>query len=137
MKAVFADTAYYLALVSPKDQHHAAAVAWSRALRVSIITTNWVLTEVADGLSNAAARTSAVRLIELLRADPNTTIVPNSATLFDRGFELYRTRPDKDWSLTDCVSFVVMSEHSLSDALTTDHHFEQAGFRALLREDPN
>jgi hypothetical protein len=68
-----------------------------------------------------------------LRADPRVVVVPSSRDLFDRAMGLYRSRPDKDWSLTDCVSFVVMRERGITEALTGDHHFEQAGFRALLK----
>ena len=73
------------------------------------------------------------RLVPHLRSHPNVRIVPASRELLDRGFELFSRCADKDWSLTDCTSFVVMREEGLTDALTTDHHFEQAGFKALLR----
>jgi predicted nucleic acid-binding protein len=68
-----------------------------------------------------------------VRADPYYVMVPASQELLDRGVTLYRQRPDKDWSLTDCISFVVMRERGITEALTADHHFEQAGFVALLR----
>lgn len=71
--------------------------------------------------------------MEILRADPNATIAPPSQTLFDQGLEFYADRPDKGWTLTDCISFVVMQQHGISQALTGDRHFEQAGFQALLR----
>ena len=67
------------------------------------------------------------------RSDPNVHIIPASHDLFQQGCELYFKRPDKNWSLTDCTSFVVMKEYGLTDALTTDHHFEQAGFTVLLK----
>ena len=69
-----------------------------------------------------------------MEADENTTLVEPDPALWRRGLALYRTRPDKAWSLTDCISFIVMTDHGLTDALTGDHHFEQAGFRALLRQ---
>jgi predicted nucleic acid-binding protein len=100
-----------------------------------VVTTDWILTEIADGLSSARSRAVAVRLIELIRSDSNTTLVRADAALFDRGLTLYASRPDKDWSLTDCVSFTVMNDQGLTDALTFDHHFEQAGFRVLLKPD--
>jgi uncharacterized protein len=68
-----------------------------------------------------------------LEADQSVTIVPASDDLFRRGVDLYRQRPDKDWPLTDCLSFVVMNDHGATEALTGDHHFEQAGFQALLK----
>nr|MBA2333413.1 nucleic acid-binding protein [Blastocatellia bacterium] len=67
-----------------------------------------------------------------MRDSARVTIVPLDSNLFDRGLRLMASRPDKNWSLTDCISFVVMKERSLSDALTADRHFEQAGFRALM-----
>ena len=75
----------------------------------------------------------AVAVADRLLSDPSVTVIPASEGLFNRGRELFRSRPDKDWSLTDCISFVIMQDHGLRDALTGDHHFEQAGFVALLR----
>jgi uncharacterized protein len=72
-------------------------------------------------------------MIENLRSAEDIEIVPASAALFDRGFQFFTARPDKDWSLTDCISLVVMHERGITEALTADHHFEQAGFVALLK----
>jgi predicted nucleic acid-binding protein len=72
-------------------------------------------------------------LLESLEQDPNIEIIPMTEGLYKRGFELYQSRPDKEWGITDCISFVVMQERSIMEALTTDKHFEQAGFQALLR----
>ncbi len=72
-------------------------------------------------------------LLEALKTSPEVEIVAASTELFAKGVQLYRERADKSWSLTDCMSFVVMRDHGLQDALTADHHFEQAGFRALLK----
>jgi predicted nucleic acid-binding protein len=91
------------------------------------------LTEVADALAAPSDRAEFLRLLQALRDDPRCTIVPASQDLFERGVRFYAERADKGWSLTDCISFVVMQEHGLTDALTGDHHFEQAGFRILLR----
>ena len=71
-------------------------------------------------------------MLARLRAEPEAEVIPPEAALFDRGCELYATRSDKNWSLTDCISFVVMKERGLTDALTADRHFEQAGFKALF-----
>jgi uncharacterized protein len=68
----------------------------------------------------------------MLSAHRNATIVPPTQTLFEQGIAYYAARADKDWSLTDCISFIVMAEQQITEALTGDHHFEQAGFRALL-----
>jgi predicted nucleic acid-binding protein len=133
MRALFADTFYYLALVSKDDAAHRRVVDLSRSLRGRTVTTAWVLTEMADALAAPRQRGVFAALLERLLADPNVTIVPPSQDLFQRGIGLYNSRPDKEWSLTDCISFVVMDSHSLSDALTADHHFEQAGYTLLLK----
>jgi predicted nucleic acid-binding protein len=96
------------------------------------VTTTWVLTEVADAMAQPANRVVFLRFLATLERNPAVEIVPASEALYRRGLELYRDRPDKDWSLTDCVSFVVMPEQGLAEALTGDHHFKQAGFVALL-----
>ena len=69
-----------------------------------------------------------------IRNDPKVTIVPLSIELFEQGIALYTARPDKDWSLTDCISFLIMEQLQLREAAATDHHFDQAGFNALLAE---
>jgi uncharacterized protein len=97
------------------------------------MTTAWVLTELADGLIDVQARERFIRFYDRLRARDDISIIPCGEELFDQGIELYRRRPDKEWSLTDCISFVVMQREGLSEALTADHHFERAGFIALLK----
>lgn len=132
MMPLFADTFYYLALLNPDDASHDLAVEFSQERTGRTVTTAWVLTELADALAVPELRPSFLVLLKQLRSNPRVSIVPASEELFDRGIDLYSRRPDKEWSLTDCISFVVMEEHGLTDALTGDHHFEQAGFRALL-----
>jgi predicted nucleic acid-binding protein len=132
MTPVFTDTFFYLALLIQNDHAHHRAVAASEARRGRFVTTEWVLTEVADALCRPAHRQNFTRLLALLKADPNTEIVPASGALFERGADLHAHRPDKSWTLTDCISFVVMTERGITLAPTGDHHFEQAGFRALL-----
>lgn len=129
----FVDTFAFLAMLNPADMRHAEAMQWFNTSRVPLVTTEWVLTEVADALSAPRSRRAAVIVEQRLRADARVSIVGSSADLFRRGFDLYAARPDKEWSLTDCVSFVVMTDLGISDALTGDHHFEQAGFVALLK----
>ena len=97
------------------------------------MTTAWVLTEVADGLCRPPIRAQAGLFIERLRQRPEVRIFPAEEGLFDAGFRLYRQRSDKEWSLTDCISFAVMQREGITEALTGDHHFEQAGFVALLK----
>ena len=135
MNARFADSFYYIALLNRRDGAHRAARSLSESATGPTVTTLWILAEVADALSDPALRRGAVRLIAALRADPDCLIVPASEEFFDRGLDLYANRQDKDWSLTDCISFVVMRDHGLTEALTGDHHFDQAGFTPLLAQD--
>jgi predicted nucleic acid-binding protein len=132
------DTAYVLALISHRDQWHHHASRWSRQLeagRVPLLTTEFVLTEVGNALASVIERKFAVETIKTLQASEYVEIIPASRMLFDAGLDLYASRLDKDWGLTDCTSFVVMKERGIGDALTVDRHFQQARFRALLLED--
>jgi hypothetical protein len=132
MNSVFADTFYYLALLSGGDAYHERAVAASKSLKGTVVTTSWVLTEIADGLATTKNRLAFGALREQLLADPQVIIIPPTQELFDKGVTLYLSHLDKGWSLTDCISFVVMRERGIYEALTGDHHFQQAGFRPLL-----
>jgi predicted nucleic acid-binding protein len=136
-RPIFLDTAYVNALVNTRDQWHDAAVQWQRKLSTEkrrLVTTEFVLVEIADGLAAVRFRGQAVQVIAALQASTLVEIIPASSQLFTAALELYRSRGDKDWGLTDCASFVVISERGLSEALTTDDHFRQAGLRALLLE---
>lgn len=133
MKTLFADSFFYFAFLNADDPAHEQAEGLLEYFDGKMVTTAWVLTEVADGMADPADRSTFVRLYEVLSRDPDMTIVPPDAGLFADGLSLYAQRSDKEWSLTDCVSFVVMQRHGLTEALTGDHHFEQAGFKALLQ----
>ena len=137
MTAVFADTSYFLAFLGPSDQYHERALAWSRSLRAGIVTTEYVVVEVGNSLTQGADRAMFIDFYRQLRADPNSHVILASPELLNRGVELFARRPDQDWGLTDCISFVVMSDRGLTDALSADRDFEQAGFRALLRHEPD
>lgn len=130
----FADTAYFLALLNPDDEFHATALAWGDRLDETVLTTMWVLAEVGDAMHRGRNRQAFGRLLDTLHGHEDFEIAPASPESFASAVTLFRARPDKEWSLTDCSSFVMMRERGLTEALTTDHHFEQAGFRALLRE---
>jgi predicted nucleic acid-binding protein len=132
MKRLFADAYYFFAIVNEKSNAHATAVGYSHSHLALLITTAWVLTEVADGLAKTRNRHLFVPILRRLTGDPDDVIVPASAELFHKGVSLYDARRDKQWSLTDCISFVVMQAHGITEALTGDH-FEQAGFVALLK----
>ena len=135
-EAFFLDSAYPIALVSSADQHHAAAATASAELKVSLarlVTTRAVLLEIGNALARPHLRSFGIELLAGLESDPRIEIVPLDESLCRRGFDLFRSRPDKGWSWTDCISFVVMRERGLTEALTSDQHFEQAGFSAVLR----
>jgi uncharacterized protein len=133
MTPVFADTYFFIAIINPRDAGHAAALEVASRCIGPIVTTAWVLTELADGLARTADRGLYQLILDDLRQDPQATVIPPSQELLDRGQQLYFARADKQWSLTDCISFVVMEELGITEALTADHHFEQAGFVALLK----
>ena len=98
-----------------------------------MVTTEWVITEVGDAMSAPGNRRLFEEFLAALTANPDITVLWSSQALFRRGLGLYSSHKDKDWPLTDCLSFVVMREMHIKDALTADRHFEQAGFRALLK----
>ncbi len=96
------------------------------------MTTEFVLLELADALCKPSQREEVLTLWSVVETDPAFRLVHANPELIERGRTLYRERADKEWPLTDCISFVVMRDHAVSEALTADHHFEQAGFKALL-----
>ena len=109
------------------------SVAWSREKTISFVTTEYVLLELGDAFHRAGLREEFVVFHDSLRADSKFRILPATSALFAKGLNLYRRRRDKEWQLTDCISFVVMKEHGIGEVLTGDQHFEQAGFTILLR----
>lgn len=130
---VFGDTFYFLALINASDPAHDAAREWAAASAgTRILTTTWVMTEIADAMCRRDNRRLAVDLLRGFAAREDILVLPASHELFEAGLTLYESRPDKDWSLTDCLSFVVMQREGLADALTGDRHFQQAGFRPLM-----
>ena len=132
---VFVDTAAWIALINQRDALHNSALEISKNLRqkrVSLVTTEFVLLEVADGLCNLPIRLNTINFIDGLYQLPKLKIIRLDKTLFDAGWQLYKQRLDKEWSLTDCISFVVMRYESITQAFTSDRHFEQAGLIKLL-----
>lgn len=133
MTAAFADTHFFLALANPDDDSHARAVQWSESARSPAVTTEWVLAELGNGLREPHNRQTFLGILAKLRSRPDFEIVPASSSSFERGVRMFGERLDKCWSVTDCISFVVMQDRGIREALTGDHHFEQAEFVALLR----
>jgi uncharacterized protein len=133
---IFLDTAYVIALCSSSDEHHEKALFLADQLEADetkLITTRAIMLEIGNALSKQPHRQTAVELLESLEQDPSVEIVPLTEELYKQAFELYQQRLDKEWGITDCISFIVMSERNLQEALTTDKHFQQAGYKALLR----
>lgn len=132
MRGRFVDSSYYLALLNQNDEDHLSASILSQERGWKLLTTEYVIIEVANWLSSTGDRRLFEPFLIYLRSNPDTHILPAQNELFETGVSLYVSRPDKDWSLTDCISFVVMERHGLTEALTADHHFAQAGFKVLL-----
>lgn len=132
MKPAFADTSYFLALVGPQDAWYRRAVELTDQLLGQVFVTEYVLVELASMLCRDQDREVYLATVRDVQSDPAFRIIAASSALFERGLQLFGSRPDKEWSLVDCISFVVMKERRLTGALTADHHFKQAGFNALL-----
>ena len=132
MTTVFGDTFYFLALQNPNDKAHSKALQFTSTGGMRLVTTSFVLLEFADAMSNISRRNKAAALVRDLYSNAHVSIVPCTQGLLLRGLSLYETRSDKAWSLTDCISFVVMKDRRIHDALTGDPHFKQAGFKVLL-----
>lgn len=135
MPSVFVDTVAWIALLNANDALHAQAQQVMTALRhqnAYLVTTEFVLLEVADALTAPSVRAQTIAFIEGLRELPILHIVPASQDLLAEGWMLYGRRSDKDWGLTDCISFVIMAQEQVAQAFTSDHHFEQAGFTNLM-----
>ena len=137
MKTVFADAFYWAALANPKDEWHPAAMRAGVQHPIGvIITTDEVLDEFLAHFCDRGAywRNKAVELLRKIQKSPNVRIVPQTRDSFLRGLQLYEARPDKEYSLTDCISMETMREHKLTEVLTHDHHFRQEGFTLLLTD---
>jgi predicted nucleic acid-binding protein len=136
MKSVYADADYWIAVLHPKEQLHGSAVQVSRNLGPArIVTSEMVLVEVLNTLGSRgeSVRVKAGESIRQLREAPNVTIVPQTSAQFSDALVFYQGHKDKEWSVTDCASFLIMRERGLTEVLTHDRHFEQIGFIALLR----
>jgi len=131
---VFLDTGYLIALEAADDQHHTAALRHWRAYiqsRPQLVTTSFVLDEVATFFNSRGRHAKAVEVGERLLASPSVRLVHVDEDLFGAAWTYFRRRDDKRFSLTDCVSFVLMERLGMESALAFDAHFLQAGFRTL------
>src|SRR5260370_34728896 len=116
MRAIFADTGYWVAIIHPNDGLHNKAMTVSRQLgEISIVTSDMVLVEVLNMFSGRGVhlREAAGKAVEEITNDPTIEVVPQTRQLFREALSLYRARPDKEWSLTDCASFVIMTRRRI------------------------
>ncbi len=135
MDEVFVDTAAWIALLDESDSLHKKANEVLDRLserKSRLVTTEFILLELGDGFSAVGKREKALKFIEELRELEILRIIPATQDLLSQGWELYTNRPDKNWQVTDCISFVVMKKENISIAFTSDRHFEQSGFTKLM-----
>jgi uncharacterized protein len=137
MTEVFLDTSFAIALSSVTDQNHVRAVQLANQIEINktrLVTTQAILLEIGNALSKRRYRAAAIQLLESLETDPKVEVVLLTNSLYKLAFNLFKQREEKEWGLVDCVSFIVMQDRGITDTLTADTHFQQAGFRALLRD---
>ena len=133
MSALLADTSFFVAYLNPRDEYHALAFEWMTTSAEQIVTSEWVLAELANYFTESPNRRVLGSLIRALSAEDRVEIEPADHASFLKALDLYVRRPDKSWSFTDCTSFCLMKARKITNALTTDHHFAQAGFTVLLK----
>jgi uncharacterized protein len=137
MRLIFADTNYWVAIIDQRDQHHGMAKLISASLRdIKIISTQEVLGELLTAFSNRGTfwRAQVIMYIQRILQNNTIEIVEQSSMSFVRAFEHYQRRLDKQYSYVDCVAMSTMLDRHITDILTNDHHFEQEGFKVLLKE---
>lgn len=137
-RAVFLDTSFIIAVENQLDPHYGRAVALGRAHEAagSELVLHWgIVLEVGDGFAPASRRERGVQILQVITSRPEYRICPLVPSLAEGALSLFYARPDKDWGLTDCVSFELMRREGLQEALTADAHFRQAGFTALLLDE--
>jgi predicted nucleic acid-binding protein len=135
MKSIFADTFYWTALLNPKDEYHAIVKNYSRQLEFAIlVTSDEVITEFLNFFSNyhPLMRQGAVQRAKEILNNDSIQVIPSNRDRFLAGIELYQQRPDKGYSLTDCLSMLIMREREIQEILTHDKHFTQEGFTILF-----
>lgn len=128
---VFLDTSFVIALVNEKDQYHGQAEALSFTFEKSaLVTTGAVLLEIGNALAKEF-RSEAVSVIKILSQSVRVEVAEIDSNLIEKGLAVYEKYADKNWGLVDCISFVVMREAGITDTLTFDRDFEQAGFTVV------
>jgi predicted nucleic acid-binding protein len=133
--STFADTSYFIALLDSDDDFHRAAADFSQEEHRPLVTTSAVILELGAYYHEAPDHGCFLGILEILQRS-GAQIVHVDEALQERSIELFAQRPDKNWSLTDCISFLVMKDRAITEAATTDRHFEEAGYTTLLRRSP-
>jgi len=137
LKKTFVDTFYVVALVNTRDEYYEKANELVEYYdKMPLLVTDAVLLEIGNSLARSHKQ-AAIDVLDEFRTSDRIEIVRLDESLFEKAFELYKSHSDKSWGLVDCISFVVMREHEITDALTHDIHFSQAGFHPLMRETIN
>jgi predicted nucleic acid-binding protein len=134
MTPVFLDTGYIIALEAADDQHHDAALTHWQSLTASLpplVTTSYILDEVVTFFNSRNRHAKAVEVGTRLMSSPSVQFVHVDEALFYEAWRYFKQHPDKPYSLTDCISFVVMAQRGIQVALAFDRHFIQAGFAKL------
>ena len=136
-KTIFLDSNGWVALLNAREALHVEAnrlwIEFGR-LDFSVVLTDWIVAETGNSLARTRARQLFVDSVRKFSGNPQFRFLAVSSHLKQRALELYAERPDKTWGLVDCASFIVMRDEGITDAFTTDRHFEQAGFKCLLPE---
>lgn len=138
-RSVLLDTSGWIALLNSSDVlHDRATQVWNELLDegAQIILTDWIVAETGNGLARSPARRQFPGAVQALQSSPRLALISAGTTVLYQALEVSSRRSDKAWGLVDCASFVLMQERGIQEALTVDRHFEQAGFRALLRDQP-
>lgn len=130
---VFVDTLFVVAQINQRDQYHVKAAELALEFEgYPLLVTDAVLLEIGNALAKSY-REEAAAVIENFLTSREVKIVRLTPELFDLAFAEYKKHRDKEWGMIDCTSFIVMRQENVHQALTFDHHFEQAGFEVLMR----
>lgn len=133
MSLRLADAALFIAVLNRRDRFHAWATDYYRRTHDRLLVPLPVLVEVGNYFSESAFRSKVIPFPRNVQSDARVSCVPLDAELMRNGMDLYVNRADQEWGLTDCISFVLMKRAGIQEAVTTDHHFEQAGFTILMK----
>jgi uncharacterized protein len=137
MKAIFADTFYWIALLNSEDTWHSRVVELSQEISDSpLVITDGIIDEIFAYYSKRGdfMRAKVSELYKSITKDPNIQFISYTAEIRQKGIELYEQRPDKGYSLTDCISMIIMKKMDILEVLSNDKHFTQEGFIILFSE---